>query len=643
MKKTYYITTPLYYVNSKPHVGSAYTTIVADCLARFKRMAGYDVFYLTGTDEHGLKIYQAAREKGRDVKEFVDEVAGQFIDIWKKLDIRYDYFIRTTDPDHEKSVRAFFKKLMDQGDIYKGHYEGWYCVHDERYYTEKELGEGNLCPECKRPVQWIREENYFFRLSRYQDALIRHYEENEGFVAPDFRRNEMLMRLKSEPLEDLSVSRSSFPWGVTMPGDEDHVIYVWFDALLNYITALGYGKEDDAAFQNYWPADVHFIGKEINWFHSVIWPAMLLAADIPLPKKVFAHGWLTVDGEKISKSMGNAIDPVAIAQEYSLDALKYYMLRDIKFGRDGDFSNENLKKRFNYDLANDLGNLVSRTVQMILQYRGGTVPKAAAPLTEEDLSLQQMTEGLFGEVEKYIGLFDFTEALETIWKFIRRTNKYIDETEPWKLAKEEDGSRLDNVLFHLAEAIRFAALLIAPFMEETARKIFLQIGCDPESEIAQGFENLRWGGARGNKVRKGEILFPRRDEGKKKERPEKACEKKDEVPPQGVAFITYDDFTKVNLRAGVIQKAEDIPGADKLYALTVRIGDETRTIAAGIKAWYAKEDLPGKSVVVVTNLEPRKLRGIVSEGMLLAASTDKGLSLVTLDRKDDIFNGAVVR
>ncbi|HHH84801.1 MAG TPA: methionine--tRNA ligase subunit beta, partial [Firmicutes bacterium] len=351
----------------------------------------------------------------------------------------------------------------------------------------------------------------------------------------------------------------------------------------------------------------------------------------------------TVNGEKISKSMGNAIDPVAIAEEYSLDALKYYMLRDIKFGRDGDFSDENLKKRFNYDLANDLGNLVSRTIQMILQYRGGIVPEAKEPFTEEDYSLQKMAGELFPEVERYIDHFDFTEALETIWKFIRRTNKYIDETEPWKLAKEDNAGRLDNVLFHLAEAIRFAALLITPFMEETARKIFFQIGCDPETEMKRGFEGLQWGEAGGKRVKKGEILFPRREEGRKKKKEKAHMEKKEEAPPQGVTFITYDDFARVQLRTGLIEKAEDIPGADKLYALTVRIGEEARTIAAGIKAWYKKEELAGKVVVVVTNLKPRKLRGIVSEGMLLAASTDKGLSLITLDRQDDFFNGAAVR
>lgn len=639
-KQTYYITTPLYYVNGNPHIGSAYTTIVADVLARYKRKAGYDVFYLTGTDEHGQKIYESAVKNGRenDVQGFVDDVANDFKKVWRDLDISYDYFIRTTDKQHEESVKKLWQKMYDKGDIYKGRYTGWYCVSCERYFTEKELEERNRCPDCGKETKWVEEENYFFKLSKYQNKLIELYENREDFVEPDFRKNEMFSRLKGEDLQDLSISRKkeSLPWGIELPFDENHVLYVWVDALLNYITALGYPEDKDNKFEKYWPADVHFIGKEINWFHSVIWPAVLMAADIEPPKKVFAHGWLTVNGDKISKSKGNVVDPVAIAEKYSIDILKYYLLRDIKFGRDGDFSYDKLEQRINSDLANDLGNLLNRTLQMIVQYFGGEIKKPKGGISKYDKNLKQKAENLYSEVDKLVNEFNFTDVLEKIWSFIRRTNKYIDQTEPWIHGREKNNERLSRILYNLSESLRIIAVIISPFMENTSIKILSQLGLNPEKILENGFEELEWGKLKpGVKVEKKDILFPR-IETKDKNKKEKKNMKENNV-------INIKEFSKVELRVASVLDVEEIEGADKLYKLRIDLDDEKRTLVAGIKKHYDKEDLIGKKIVVVTNLEPATLMGVKSEGMLLAASNENGLSILTLDKNIDNIVGSKVK
>ncbi|TYB31635.1 MAG: methionine--tRNA ligase [Candidatus Mcinerneyibacterium aminivorans] len=641
--KTYYITTPLYYVNGNPHIGSAYTTIVADVLARYKRKAGYDVFYLTGTDEHGQKIFESAVKNGQedDVQGFVDRVADEFKKVWEDLDISYDYFIRTTDKQHEESVKKLWQKLYNKGDIYKGTYKGWYCVSCERYFTEKELEEDQKCPDCGKKTRWVEEENYFFKLSKYQDKLIELYENKEGFVEPDFRKNEMLSRLKGEDLQDLSISRrkESLPWGIELPFDKDHVLYVWVDALLNYITALGYPEDEKNRFEKYWPADVHFIGKEINWFHSVIWPAILLAAGIEPPKKVFAHGWLTVNGDKISKSKGNVVDPVAIAEKYSIDILKYYLLRDIKFGRDGDFSYKKLEQRINSDLANDLGNLLNRTLQMVVQYFEGEIRKPKGEITEYDKDLKTKAENLYLKVDELIDEFNFTDALETIWSFIRRTNKYIDETEPWIHGREENNIRLSRILYNLAESLRIIAVIISPFMENTSIKILTQLGLNPEEILDKGFKELDWGKLKpGTKVQKGEIIFPRIEKDKKNKKKKKESKKMEDKN-----LIDIEDFSNVELKVATVINVEEIEGADKLYKLQVSLDGEKRTLVAGIKKHYGKNELIDKKVVVVTNLKPATLMGVKSEGMLLAASNKNGLSILTLDKNIEDIEGSKVQ
>ncbi|HDG61934.1 MAG TPA: methionine--tRNA ligase, partial [Thermotoga sp.] len=472
----FYITTPIYYVNSEPHIGSAYTTIIADIIARYKRFMGYEVFFLTGTDEHGQKILQAAREAGKDPQEFCDELAEKFKKLWKDLKITNDYFIRTTDDSHMKTVQYFVRKMVENGDIYKGRYEGWYCVPCETFWKENEVETrdgGKICPQCKRPVKWVSEENYFFKLSKYRDVLLDIFNSDPEFVEPDFRRNEML-RILEGGLEDLSITRTTFKWGVPMPGDPDHVIYVWVDALINYVSAIGY-PDDMERFEKFWPADVHLIGKEINRFHSIIWPAMLLSVGLEPPKKIFAHGWLTVNGQKISKSLGNAIDPRAFVERYGNDVIRYYLVRDIVFGKDGDFSEENLVKRLNADLANDYGNLLHRTTAMVKKHFNSKVPKPGALQSVDNWLLERYDDTL----KDFISLMDsyrLTEALEKVWAFIADVNKYFDETKPWVLAKEGNMKRLGTVLYNTLEALLKVSLMVLPIMPDTSREVLKRIG-----------------------------------------------------------------------------------------------------------------------------------------------------------------------
>lgn len=654
MKDKYYITTPIYYPSGKWHIGTCYTTIICDALARFKRMQGADVFYLTGTDEHGQKIQKVAEAAGVPVKAYIDKVVDELKELWKLLDISYDKFIRTTDEYHEKAVQKIFQKLYDQGDIYKSSYEGWYCTPCEAYWTKTQLVDGK-CPDCGRPVELMKEESYFFRMSKYQDRLIELIENNPDFLQPASRQNEMLNNFLKPGVQDLCVSRTSFDWGVKVPFDPKHVVYVWLDALTNYITALGYGSDDDTLFQKYWPADLHMMGKEIVRFHSVIWPAILMALDLPLPKKVYGHGWLMFGTDKMSKSKGNVVDPFILSERYGVDALRYYMLREVSFGQDGSYTNETFLKRINSDLANDLGNLVSRVTAMTTQYFGGQIPSPQCA-DDVDKELIAACEALYGSVAENMDQLHIPEALEDIWSVIRRANKYIDETAPWALAKnEESRPRLATVIYNLCEAIRFVAVALQPFLTKTPQKIFDKLGV--RDDALKTFESLGKFGQipAGGVVDKGEPLFARLDVAKElayldgvlekqiKEAQEKKMKETENVNTVTIEQIGIDEFEKIELKIGTVAACEKVAKADKLLCSRIDLGEETpRTIVSGIAQWYTPEEMVGKQVVVVTNLKPVKLRGIESQGMVLCASDEEG-NLTLISPLKPIKPGSEVR
>ena len=644
-KKTFYITTPIYYPSANLHIGHAYCTVMADTMTRYKKMQGYETYFLTGSDEHGQKIERVAKAEGVTPIEYTDKIVATFQDLWKRLLISNDDFIRTTQPRHIEIVQQIFKTIYEKGDIYKSEYEGHYCTPCETFFTERQLENGN-CPDCGRPTELIKEESYFFKMSKYQDRLLQYIDEHPDFIQPVTRRNEMINFIK-QGLEDLCISRTTFDWGIPVPINEKHVIYVWFDALTNYISALGYGTDHDELYQKFWPADIHLVGKDIARFHAIIWPCILMAADLPLPKQIFGHGWVLLDSGKMSKSKGNVVDPNVLLDKYGVDAIRYFLLREISTGSDGTYSEEALIKRINTDLANDFGNLVSRTVAMIDKYFGGKVP-APAETTALDEELKALALTVGEEAAACLEKLDFPNALAAIWKLISRANKYIDETAPWVLAKDESKlPQLGTVMYHLMEAIRISSVLLAPFMPLLPGKVSEQIGQDLTA--CTWADGCTWGlTTAGNQVVKKDAIFPRIDL-KTLEQPAPtpapvAEVKAEPEQPAGKAEIQYEDFDKLDLRVVEVLACSKVEKADKLLQFQLKMGDEIRTVVSGIAKFYENpEELIGKKLVLVANLAPKKIRGIMSHGMLLSAAMDDDSILEVLQVTKDIPSGSSVR
>lgn len=639
--RIYYVTTPIYYPSDKLHIGHAYTTVAADCIARYKRMRGYDVFFLTGSDEHGQKIERKAMDSGMDPQSYVDRIVESFQELWKQLLITNDDFIRTTEPRHQKAVQAIFQKLYDKGDIYKSFYEGLYCTPCEAFWLERQLVDGN-CPDCGRPVEHVKEESYFFKLSKYQDPLLRYIEENPDFIQPASRRHEMVNFIKSG-LEDLCVSRTTFQWGVPVPFAPGHVVYVWFDALVNYLSALGW-QDGDPRFEHYWPHTVHLMAKDIVRFHSVIWPIVLMAADIPLPRTIFGHGWLLLEGGKMSKSKGNVVDPLVLIDRYGVDAVRYYLLRELPNGGDSYYSEDDLINRINTDLANDLGNLISRTLGMVQKYQGGFIAAAGIP-QGPDSDLINCAMQVKDELEEQLERLDFSNALTAIWKLVRRANRYVDETTPWNLVRDPGKKeRLQTVLYNLSEAVRLLTIWCLPFMPVFPERVFEQFGIAGRLDLQTWDSTGEWGLLPADlQVETGPGVFPRiqveEDKEKLSVKPQEEKPQKQRKPqkPQ----ITIDDFDRVDLRVALVKNVEKIKGADRLLKVELDLGSETRTVVAGIAQHYTPDSLVGKRVVIVANLAPVKLRGVTSSGMILAASEGDDLGVLTVER--EIPPGATVK